>query len=332
MIKLGMIGAGLFARDAHAPALKNLSDQFDVVGVYSRTEESASALAGLFPNSPHVYTDMDQLLEDENIEAVNITLPIHLLPTAVEKAVRAGKHVISEKPVAPSVERGQALLETVRSLPDITWMVAENWRYDNTILQAAELLRSGAIGEPYVFHWAIHVTMDATNPYYHTGWRRDNSFDGGFILDGGVHHISALRTIFGNVSSVCAHIRQVRADLPPVDTLAASFEFESGLIGTYTITYAVGVDRKTYLHIIGSEGELQMQPGDLRLIKDGDVVVQDVLRTNSVQSELQAFANAIQRKEQPRSTPKEALQDVAVVEALLTSGRTGKHVTPVRIV
>jgi predicted dehydrogenase len=333
MIKLGMIGAGIFAREAHAPSLNNLSDTFEVAAVYSRTEESARQLASLFPNSPDIYTDMDALLARDDIDAVDIIMPIYLLPDTVRKALAAGKHVISEKPIAPTVAEGKQLLEDVKAHRNQVWMVGENWRYEDGLTKGRDLVQSGQIGTPYIFHWAIHIQLDPSNKYYQTAWRRDNSHPGGYILDGGVHHIAGLRMILGEVKSVAAHTTQNRPDLPPVDTVAASIEMESGLIGTYTVTYSKGVNRETALHIVGSEGELQVRRGDVTLIRDGEAVQTfEEDRYDSVQKELSAFARAINDGEGLRATPQEALQDVAIVEAFLESARQGKHITPAHIV
>src|SRR5690349_16405144 len=110
-IRLAFIGSGVFARDAHLPAIKQLGDRFEVVAICSRTEESAARLAGQLPGNVATYTDIDALLQRDDIEAVNILLPINLLSSAVEKALKAGKHVISEKPITPNVAMGRKLIE-----------------------------------------------------------------------------------------------------------------------------------------------------------------------------------------------------------------------------
>jgi predicted dehydrogenase len=333
MIRLGMIGAGVFARDAHAPALNNLSDTYEVVAVYSRTENSAQKLANLFSNGPQIYTELDELLARDDIDAVDITMPIYLLPETVRRALATAKHVISEKPVAPTVAEGKQLLQDVHRYGEQIWMVAENWRYEDSMIKARNLVGEGQIGTPYLFHWAIHIQLDSSNKYYQTAWRRDNSHPGGYILDGGVHHIAALRLILGEVKSVAAHSTQNRPDLPPIDTVAATIEMDSGLIGTYAVTYAKGVDRRTPLHIIGSEGELQVLPGEVKLIREGQATQMfEGDSIYSVEKELAAFARAINHGEEFVATPEQALQDVALVEAFLESARQGKHITPARVV
>src|SRR5690606_19263869 len=120
-------------------------------------------------------------------------LPINAMPDAVEKALRAGKHVVSEKPMAPTVARGQALLACERS--DRVWMVAENYRYIKAYAAAAEILASGRLGRPLLCHWAAPSVLAPDNKYYQTDWRRSGDLPGGFLLDGGVHYAAALRMI-----------------------------------------------------------------------------------------------------------------------------------------
>jgi len=98
-VRIAIIGAGIFARDAHIPAMLELGNTFEIVAICSRREESARELAEKLPNKADVYTDAAQLLAREDIEAIDILLPISTMPSMVEQALAAGKHVISEKPI-----------------------------------------------------------------------------------------------------------------------------------------------------------------------------------------------------------------------------------------
>ncbi len=93
--------------------------------------------------------------------------------------------------------------------------------------------------------------MNQENRYYNTAWRRESAFPGGFVLDGGVHHMAVLRLILGEITEVSAVSRLIRADLAPVDSLNAALVFESGLTGMYSITYAAGSPWPAMLHIVG---------------------------------------------------------------------------------
>jgi len=89
-ISLALIGAGIFARDAHIPSLQNLGNQFDIVAIYSRTKEGAAAAVAILEADGNkqvdVYTDVDALLAREDIEAVNVVLPIPIMVPFIEKA------------------------------------------------------------------------------------------------------------------------------------------------------------------------------------------------------------------------------------------------------
>lgn len=331
-IRLALIGAGIFARDTHLPALAALGDLFRVTAVYSRTLANAEALAAALPTPAVAYDDLDAVLARDDVDAVNIVLPIPQLPDAVRRALDAGKHVISEKPVAPDVATGRALLEHYASHADRVWMVAENYRYEPTYLRAAEIVASGAIGRPGVVVWPIHIDMTPNNKYYHTAWRRTGAFPGGFLLDGGVHHAAALRLILGEIASVSAVIRATRSDLPPWDTLQAILDFASGASGVYSLTYAHGAPWSTTLDILGDVGALRVSLGALELISGGATQRIELPAPRGVEEELRAFGAAIRDGAPHRNPPAQALQDVAVIEALLRAAETGARTDVARVV
>lgn len=332
-IRLAILGSGIFARDAHLPALKMLSDTYEVVALYSRNHETATALAATLPGQVATYTDLTPLLARTDIEAVDIILPISTQPSVIEAALRAGKHVISEKPVAPDVASGRQLIETARAITAKTgkvWMVAENYRYEPAFQRAGEAVRGGAIGRPIQFSWSTSAAVDPQNKYYHTAWRRDNSFPGGFLLDGGVHNIAAMRTIMGEVASVSAFVTRHREDLPPADTLSATFRFESGAFGVWTMTFAAASPWETPIQVLGNGGALRVSFGQLDLISEDRTITQ-TFSVNNVQEELAHFGEVIGGQTM-HSTPAQALQDVAVIHAILESARTGRAVTPEGVV
>ncbi len=325
-IRLALIGAGLFARDAHVPALKALGERFEVVAVYSRTRATAEALLPLLPNKADVYTDLATLLQRSDIEAVDAVVPIEVLPAAVEMALAAGKHVISEKPIAPDVTSGRRMLARYREHSELVWMVAENDRYVATFRRAAEIVHSGEIGSVIMAYSAKHLSATPDNPYYHTAWRRSGTFPGGFLLDGGVHHVAALRLIAGEIVSVSAQVRQMRDDLPPADTLSAVMEFKSGALGSYVVTYAADAATPTYLTVVGDKGLVRVNHESLEVTTDGTPLNESVSEGDDVEAELAAFADAIRDGAPHDNPPLEALRDVAVIEAMLNAAQLGYRV------
>ncbi len=327
-VRLALIGAGIFARDAHLPAIQALGDAFDVVAIYSRTHASADALAGRLAKPVNIYTDLSALLARDDIEAVDIVLPIDVMPPVVAQALESGKHVVSEKPIAPDVATGRQLLAKRSSQ---VWMIAENYRYDEAFIEAEQVLKSGEIGNPLLCNWAIHVGMVPGNKYYQTEWRRSGGFPGGFLLDGGVHYMSVLRMLLGEIASVNAVVRQVRPDLSPADTLGATLCFDSGLIGTLAVTYAAPAPWTNTLHIAGEHGALSVHNQGLEVTSHGATRSNVIARTG-VEGELAAFASAIHEGKPHRNTPEQALQDLAVVEAMLRAAQMECSTAPERVI
>ena len=333
-LRIAIIGSGLFARDAHLPALQALPDLFEVVAVYSRTAEKAAAMAAVLPQPAATYTDLPALLNRDDIDAVDIVLPILAEPAIILDALKASKHVISEKPVAPDVASGRELLRAAGQLTQANrrvWMVAENFRYNGEFDTAGQIIRRGDIGQPIQFSWTTYGNVTPKDKYYHTAWRRANDFPGGYVLDKGVHNMAAMRTMMGEVESVFAYVAQRRADLPPLDTLSATLRFEGGAFGVFTLTVTAASPWGDQLHVVGDQGALRIDGHRLEVTANGQTSVQ-AFPGNNVQAELTAFAHAIQQGAAPVATPAEALQDVAVIEAMFESARTGAPVKPQRIV
>jgi predicted dehydrogenase len=329
-IRIALVGAGVFAREAHLPALRGLPQHFEIAAVYSRTYERAAALAALLETAPEVFTDLSDLLAREDIEAVDLVLPIEQLPAAVASSLAAGKHVISEKPVTPTVEDGKQLLSIYANHPNQVWSVAENWRYEPAYILARDLLSE--IGTPLLCHWVLQTNLTADNKYYQTEWRRSGTFPGGFLLDGGVHQVAALRQIIGEISRVSAFTAQLRPDLPPSDTLVAALQFERGLIGSLTMSFAAASPFPTYLNVVGERGVLRVDRGYLEISVSGNTQSIPLEETKTVQEELADFAKAVSEGAPLLNTPQQALQDVAVIEAILRSGATGASVVVERVV
>jgi predicted dehydrogenase len=321
-VRIALIGAGAFVRKAHAPSLLELGDAVEIAAVHSRTQASAETVAESIPYDVDIFTDIGMLLADESVEAVDIVLPIPMLPEVVLQALAAGKHVFSEKPIAQTVAEGQALIAACRPFGDRVWMVGENWRYEEAFQAAARALQTGRIGQPLFCDLSLQLPIKAD--YMGSTWRNSGELPGGYLLDGGVHHAAGLRVLLGEIESVCALTTAHREDLPPADTMSAALRFSSGVVGSYLITYAAGSALGTdAVHIGGSEGSLRVSRGELVIERDGESERQAFNVLISVREELAAFVAAVRDGTPHRNSPQEALQDLAVVEAMLESAQTG---------
>ncbi len=328
-LRIALVGAGVFARDAHVPSLLRHPDRFHIAAVYSRTQATAATLAQAIPYPVTIFTDLDPLLTQPDLDAVDILLPIAVAPDAIRRGLASGKHVISEKPIAPATATARLLLADYAHHPQTVWMVGENWRYEAAFQVAAELVQDGAIGTPLTCHWAVYSPITSQSKYYHTLWRRNSSFPGGFLMDGGIHHIATLRLILGEIAEVTATARQVHADLPPLDTVAATLRFANGCLGTYVATYATGAPWPPQLHIAGDRGSLRVQRRELEITRDGKTERIECAGFDGVEKELLAFAESVQTGARHLNTPQAALADLAVMEAILASAQAGGQPTTV---
>ncbi|MEZ4870291.1 MAG: Gfo/Idh/MocA family oxidoreductase [Caldilineaceae bacterium] len=324
-IRLALIGAGIFARDAHIPALLRLRDRFELAAIYSRTEATAHALQSACGVNAPIYTDLQTLLHAPEIDALDVVLPIPAMPPIVAQALASGKHVISEKPLAADVATCRQLLAAYRR-PEQVWMVAENWRYESAYMQAVALVREGAIGQPRTCQMALYLPMTPSSKYFDTTWRRNSSFAGGALMDGGVHHVAVMRLILGEVTAVSAMTAHTSSIFAGDDTLSATLHFANGVIGSYLVSYAVGAPWSGDLIVVGDAGALRIQRGRIELQRNQATETISCPKFDGVDNELAAFAVAIQQGAPHDNTPEEGLRDVIVVEAMLQAAARGEQI------
>jgi predicted dehydrogenase len=144
VIGVALLGAGIFAREAHLPViLKNPS--FDLKAIYSRTIQSAQSLAKTVSGEVQAYDDesLDKLFARDDISGVVVSLPILAQPDIIRRAWKAGKSVISEKPVAQDVQTAKLLIkEHEEHYSDLLWLVAEQWGFEPAVRKAGKFVRS----------------------------------------------------------------------------------------------------------------------------------------------------------------------------------------------
>ena len=174
-------------KTAYLPALAALGDTAPPLkAVYSRSEKSARDLvemavitlklktAPLICHDGDASADMDTLLARQDITGVLVALPISVQPSIVLKSLAAGKHVLSEKPVAPDVKKGLETIDTYNRLykdKGLVWRVAENYEAEPGYRAAGAAIRSGKIGRVIFFKMFVNKYIDQDSKYYKTPWR-----------------------------------------------------------------------------------------------------------------------------------------------------------------
>ncbi|KAJ6128933.1 hypothetical protein N7471_010150 [Penicillium samsonianum] len=325
-IGVAIIGSGLFAKEQHLPAVQAASN-FQLKAIYSRSLKSAQDLASgtsevdLYSEDSGSGKSYADLLSRSDIGAVIIALPILVQPEFIQKALLAGKHVLSEKPIAKDVATAQELLKWYKSNIDaskVFWAVAENFRYMTKFLFAAEQVQK--LGKVQNFRVNVHSLMDKNNKYFHTAWRKTPEYQGGFLLDGGVHMTAALRLILGpaeRLSILSAQSQLQQSFLPPVDTVDAVAKTESGVTGVISLSWGSSFNDQIF-EVACEKGVVTLNFDDVTVNGEKHHVEFD---GKGVEPEVAEFANSIlSGKPDSRQSPEQALADLEILEQMLRSG------------
>lgn len=326
--------------------------------IYSRSVKSAEAAAALTGSAPDLYAEdagagraLADLLARDDVSAVIIALPIPSQPEFVRAALAAGKHVLAEKPIAQDVATAQALIAYASSdevrRTGATLSIAENQRYFPRFTYALEQAAKLDLGK--VTHFSIRVSnfVGKDGKYYNTEWRKTPTFQGGFLLDGGVHFAAGARMLLllatnladasaqqparldSRPAKVSARTALMRDYLLPQDSVAALITTRSGATGTYQHT--VGS------HINAYDFEAAYENGSVR-VRDATVTVQGAgaepvsktfERASGVPEEVAAWVAGLRDgKQDPAQSMEEALADLEFIEKMLQSGeQDGKWLT-----
>ena len=234
-IRLGVIGTGMAWDKLHWPALKKMPDKYEIAAVCNKTVSKAENFADsiALPRG-NVYADYRQMLARDDIDAVDVLVPISENFEAARDVLNAGKHLIAEKPFAGTPEAARELI-ALKNGKNLKVMVAENCVYDEDTLIIKGLTDGGGLGRAVSFTQAVYADCETSvkgDGYFSKEWRRHPAFPGGVFLDGGIHDIARLRFLFGEIESLCAYGVPHNRDYCPYDTITALMKFKSGVIGT----------------------------------------------------------------------------------------------------
>ncbi len=321
-IRLGILGAGLAVKNLHWPALQQLTDQYTIVQMCDVDPEAAARhIAGPVPFT----SDVGALLDNPGVEAVLISLPIHLTADMILAAARAGKAVIAEKPVAATLAQGRRLVNALTGV-SMPVAIAENYHFRPDIVQARDWIRAGRIGAPFLLLSEDLGWTDAGTGFASTPWRQDPQYRGAVIADAGVHNAAALRELGGEVEQIQAFVKDVHPVMEGPDTLVLNLRFRSGALGSLNFSgaaQAAGGSEPAEFRVFGREGAIVVNRGTARLLKHNgaDSATPEVVdtfeapagRRGGYYEEFQDFYEAVRTGRPPRVPPVEALRDLEII-------------------
>jgi predicted dehydrogenase len=192
-LRFAVAGTGSIIREFHLPVLLK-NPRAEVVAAANLHPRSLDALVSDF-GIPTSYNDFDQLAGDPNVDAVVIGLPNYLNATVAIKMLRAGKHVLCEKPMARTVEEAKRMLRASEDSAK-TLMIAHVWRSNEEVRWLRELVTSGILGS--IFKCKAHAVSQSWGPLAGS-WRVKAELSGGGVFaDVGIHAVDTLAFLFGD--------------------------------------------------------------------------------------------------------------------------------------
>lgn len=275
-LRAAVIGAGFVGR-AHIESLRRQG--IPVIGVLGSSRERASEAARTL-RLDRAYASLDELAKDKEVDVVHVCTPNHVHAEQATSLMRAGKHVMCEKPLAMNTSESAALIELARREARVGG-VTYNLRYYPMCQQARSMIASGAIGEPRLIHgsflqdWLLYPTD--------WNWRLETQLGGDLraVSDIGTHWVDLASWITGcRITEVCADLATIipvrqkprgrvetfqeggYAGSDPVkiatdDYASVLVHFEAGLRGVFTVSQvSAGRKARLWFEVDGSEASL----------------------------------------------------------------------------
>ncbi|MEN8373859.1 MAG: Gfo/Idh/MocA family oxidoreductase [Gemmatimonadota bacterium] len=255
--RVGILGTGGISQVVHLPTLTRMRG-VEVSCVADRDAAKAGTLAERF-GVPEAHASDEDLLGDAGLDAVVVATPSHLHEDHAIAALRAGKHVLVEKPIALSAEGAKRVLEAAEEAGKVL-MVALNNRYRPDARALRPFIKGGELGE--VFHVRVGSLKRKTRAARPT-WRHDpESAGGGALMDLGVQALDLALWLLGypGVERVVAHAHRPSGSTVE-DAASALMRCQGGAAISLNVTWSLfeGRDRQ-YLDALGTQGSASLTP------------------------------------------------------------------------
>lgn len=335
-MKVGIIGCGGIARGRHIPAyLENPHTQ--LAALYDPVLGRAAELADQYGCTP--YESLEEMLRHPGLEAVSVCTPEKYHQDTVIAALKSGKHVLCEKPMALNGRQAQAMRQEADQSGRLL-MIAHNQRIYEPHWKAKALLEEGIIGKPLSFR----TFLSHNGPEYGGVEEGDPCFfdrfegNGGVMLSVGCHRIDLIGWLFGKkILSVMAYLPTLdkrKSDgslIRDEDTAMVLLQCEDGLAGmlyagwcTYGCT-----DRET--HIFGTEGVMKLfeDPWSVTVYKkSGEKIYYDLgawarKGSQGATAIVDRFVDSILNGKEAFVTAREGVRCMKVLDAIAASGQSG---------
>ena len=276
--RIGIIGVG-FGAQVHVPGFR--SEGWEVAAICSRNREKTQKVASE-AGIAGVFTDPMELIRRDDLDAVAISTPPGAHHALAIAALRAGKHVLCEKPFA--LDAGQAAeMRDAAEKSGRTAMVAHEFRHTPQRAYIKQLLAENHIGKFRLCTMELFLDRFVTREPRPLTWAAHRAEGGGLLGALGSHYIDGLRYWFGDVASVAGRLATLRPDLVDVatgrkvaaetdDTFSFTLTFVNGGMATMIASFATTPTRGARIAVMGDDGTLLAEQSGPNPAEDGVVV------------------------------------------------------------
>ncbi len=248
-----MIGIGDIAIRRVIPAIQ-AEPRSRLYGLVTR--EPAKAAPWVGSDGARVWSTLDEALADAAVDAVYVGTPVFLHATQSIQSLRAGKHVLCEKPMAMNEPEARAMAQTAAQTGQ-TLGVAYYRRCYPKVQRAKELLATGAIGKPVLAELSCHMWFDGKG---NRSWLVDPAkAGGGPLFDIASHRIDVLNYLFGQPQRASGQLSNVVHQYAVEDNATVMIEYAGGVRGVVDVRWHSKIARDE-CRIRGTEGEMELSP------------------------------------------------------------------------
>jgi UDP-N-acetyl-2-amino-2-deoxyglucuronate dehydrogenase len=253
----GVVGTGVIAA-THAKSIAALPNAH-LVAVTDVRPDSAEAFAAA--HGCAVEPDLAALLARADVDVVSVCVPSGLHADVGIQAAAAGKHLVVEKPIEVTLAAADKLIGAVQTA-GVSLTVISQHRFDAGLIELHRLLDGGALGELVLGESS--TKWYRTQAYYDSAaWRGTRAFDGGALLNQGVHYVDLLRWCMGPVAEVTALCATRAHQMEAEDVAVAMLRFTSGAVGMIVASTAVFPGFAQRLEITGTNGTVIVEDGEI---------------------------------------------------------------------
>lgn len=292
-IKFGIVGCGAIA-SFHADAIANIAGA-SLLGVSDNNFDTAKSFSERY--GVKAYKSYDELLADKSIDAVCICTPSCFHAECAIKALKNGKNVALEKPMALNTRDADRVISATRESGKLLTVISQ-LRFSSDVLRAKKLVEEGALGK--ITLCSLYMKYYRSPEYYKSSsWKGKLAFDGGgALMNQGIHGVDLLEFIAGEVKSVSGKIRTLSHSIEVEDTAVANLEFESGALGVIVASTSAYPGFERRIEINGDEGYLVLKEDKIeKLMLRGVEEKQEQITVNGTAADPLAMSYALHKSQ-----------------------------------